>query len=208
MVVCRSPTGSRHLCWTTSENRRPFARNLATAAAQPSRLLRSGSGAAHPMCVAPPLASFATMARGLRGMPPGVVSRVCSASGDVRVTVHRFHYAAECEACGNSVGISYRDLRRAFSGRLPGKAWIEGSLICTCEAARCRARREIRSPFAGRISGETRRLGACRRDRLGVLKRITSEPVTPTPARPFRDTVFRSHGVPRGRPYDGRPGGP
>lgn len=64
------------------------------------------------------------------------VSRVCSVSGDMRVTVHPFHYAAERKACGNAIDISYRDLRRGFSGRLPDRAWIEGSLVCTCVAAK------------------------------------------------------------------------
>ena len=56
--------------------------------------------------------------------------------GLVRVTAHAFHYAAECESCGNSVDISYADLRRGFSGILPDKACMERSLICACGAAK------------------------------------------------------------------------
>ena len=56
--------------------------------------------------------------------------------GLVRATAYAFHYAAECEACGNSADISYADLRRCFSGNLPDTACMEHSLFCACAAAK------------------------------------------------------------------------
>jgi hypothetical protein len=55
--------------------------------------------------------------------------------GVVGVTAFPFHYAAECEACGNSAEISYADLRRELSRTLPDKTCMERSLICACGAA-------------------------------------------------------------------------
>ena len=63
--------------------------------------------------------------------------------GVVRVTAYAFHYAAECETCGNSVDISHADLRRGFSGYLQDKARMEQSLICACGAARADERPKL-----------------------------------------------------------------
>lgn len=54
----------------------------------------------------------------------------------MQITAHSFYYSALCESCGNTITISYRDLRSCFSGSIPDEALLKGSLLCTCEAAR------------------------------------------------------------------------
>ena len=52
----------------------------------------------------------------------------------MRVSFHLFFYSAECECCGQTVNISYRDLRACFRGAVPNKSVIERSVRCTCAA--------------------------------------------------------------------------
>lgn len=51
----------------------------------------------------------------------------------MQITAHPFHYVFVCESCGNTITISYRDLRGCFAGSVPDEEFLKRSLLCVCE---------------------------------------------------------------------------
>lgn len=44
-----------------------------------------------------------------------------------------FYYSSNCEFCGSIIELSYFDKYLCFSGELPGRALMTGSLLCACQ---------------------------------------------------------------------------
>lgn len=51
----------------------------------------------------------------------------------MQITAHSSYYSAACENCGNTLTVSYRDLRACFEGSVPNEDFLETCVLCVCE---------------------------------------------------------------------------